>query len=69
VQALTPPDHHAGVMFCKWILTKCFVNTWLVLRITRFLEFVHRLVCLVSETESVSIFRWGEAPTLLDPLE
>jgi hypothetical protein len=27
VQALTPPDHHAGVMFCKWILTKCFVNT------------------------------------------
>jgi hypothetical protein len=45
-------------------------------RITGFSDFVHRPGSKqleqkhdVSETESVSVLRWGETPTLLGPLE
>jgi hypothetical protein len=30
VQALTPPDHIASVVFCRWFLAKCVVNSQFV---------------------------------------
>jgi hypothetical protein len=30
VQAITPPDHHAMIVFCKWILTKNIVKSQFV---------------------------------------
>jgi hypothetical protein len=27
VQAITPPDHHARVEFCQWLLAECTANT------------------------------------------
>jgi hypothetical protein len=33
VQALTPPDHHARVVYCHWLLAKCVVNPQFVANI------------------------------------
>jgi hypothetical protein len=33
VQALTPPDHRASVVYFHWLLTKCVVNPWFVANI------------------------------------
>jgi hypothetical protein len=33
VQAVTPPDHNARVVFCQWLLAKCNANTQFVANI------------------------------------
>jgi hypothetical protein len=52
----------------------CYLRTPYCVRITEFLDFVHRLnskVPSVSETGCVSVIMWkgGEKPALLEPLE
>jgi hypothetical protein len=48
VQALTPPDHRARVVFCLWLLAKCLINTQFVAYILFTDEAGFTRECIVS---------------------
>jgi hypothetical protein len=48
VQALTPPNHRARVVFCQWLLAKCLVNTQFVADILFTDEAGFTRECIVS---------------------